>query len=128
MKLPVAQEVAALQRLTTRQLRAKFAELCDETTPSSNRTWLIKRLAWRLQALAEGDLSQRARHRAAELVHDANLQMLDLAAERVTEHDQLDQGHDHGDDDEGRTAAKAPEVAFDDGEDSVHNSFSFDGA
>jgi hypothetical protein len=75
MKLPVAQEVAALQRLTTRQLRAKFAELCDETTPSSNRTWLIKRLAWRLQALAEGGLSERARRRAAELANEADLRL-----------------------------------------------------
>src|SRR5262249_13852409 len=37
--------------------------------------WLVKRLAWRLQALAEGDLSQRARQRAAELANDANLRL-----------------------------------------------------
>src|SRR6516162_6789785 len=32
-------------------------------------------LAWRLQALAEGDLSHRALQRAAELVHDADLRL-----------------------------------------------------
>ena len=80
MKLPVAQEIAALQRLTTRQLQAKFAELCGETTPSSNRTWLIKRIAWRMQALAEGGLSERAQRRAAEL---ANASDLRLAAPRT---------------------------------------------
>ena len=80
MKLPVAQEIAALRRLTTRQLQAKFAELCDEATFSSNRTWLVKRLAWRMQALAEGGLSERARRRAAELAHDADLR---LAAPRT---------------------------------------------
>jgi len=80
MKLPVAQEVAALQRLTTRQLQAKFAELCDEATFSSNRTWLVKRIAWRMQALAEGGLSERARRRAAELANDADLR---LAAPRT---------------------------------------------
>ena len=80
MKLTVTQQVAALQRLTTRQLRAKFAELWGETTPSSNRTWLVKRLAWRLQALAEGGLSARAQRRAAELAHDADLR---LAAPRT---------------------------------------------
>ena len=81
MKLTVAQQVAALQRLTTRQLRAKFAELCDETTFSSNRTWLVKRIAWRMQALAEGGLCERALRRAAELAHDADLR---LAAPRTT--------------------------------------------
>ena len=30
---------------------------------------------WRLQALAEGDLSERARRRAAELANDADLRL-----------------------------------------------------
>ena len=34
---------------------------------------LNKRIVWRLQALAEGDLSERARRRAAELARDADL-------------------------------------------------------
>ena len=40
-----------------------------------NKQWLIKRIAWRLQALAEGDLSERARQRAAELANDADLRL-----------------------------------------------------
>ena len=36
---------------------------------------MIKRIAWRLQALAEGDLSERARRRAAELANDADLRL-----------------------------------------------------
>ena len=68
-------EVATLERLSAGQLRQRFAELFGETTKASNRTWLIKRLAWRLQALAEGDLSERARRRAAELARDADLRL-----------------------------------------------------
>jgi Protein of unknown function (DUF2924) len=64
-----------LKRLTVGQLRQRFAELFGEATPASNRTWLIKRIAWRLQALAEGDLSERARRRAAELARDADLRL-----------------------------------------------------
>jgi hypothetical protein len=71
----IVQEVAALQRLSVGQLRRRFAELFGETTQASNRTWLIKRIAWRLQALAEGDLSERARRRAAELARDADLRL-----------------------------------------------------
>jgi hypothetical protein len=75
MDLNIVHEVAALQRLTVGQLRQRFAELFGEATTASNRTWLVKRIAWRLQALAEGDLSQRARRRAVELAQDADLRL-----------------------------------------------------
>jgi hypothetical protein len=71
----VATEIAALPRLRVSELRAKFAAVCGELTPSHNKVWLIKRIAWRLQALAEGDLSERARKRAAELVASADLRL-----------------------------------------------------
>ena len=75
MELNIVHEVATLQRLTIGQLRQRFAELFGEATQASNRTWLIKRIAWRLQALAEGDLSERARQRAAQLARDADLRL-----------------------------------------------------
>src|SRR3989440_8664675 len=65
--------IAELQRLTMEELRLRYAELFGETTSAKNRTWLLRRVAWRLQALAEGDLSERARQRAAELASDADL-------------------------------------------------------
>jgi hypothetical protein len=75
MHLNVGKEVAALQRMTVRELRERYAEVFGEETPADNKAWLVKRIAWRIQALAEGDLSQRARHRAAELANDADLQL-----------------------------------------------------
>ena len=75
MEMNIVQEVAALQRLSVGQLRQRFAELFGEATAASNRTWLVKRIAWRMQELAEGDLSQRARKRAAELARDADLRL-----------------------------------------------------
>ena len=75
MQLNVAKEVAALRRLTTKQLRNRYGELFGEPTLANNRAWLVKRLAWRLQALAEGDLSERARQRAAELANEADLRL-----------------------------------------------------
>src|SRR5256714_9827962 len=65
--------IAALQRRTMQELRLRYAELFGEATSAKNRTWLLRRVAWRLQALAEGDLSERARQRAAELASDADL-------------------------------------------------------
>jgi hypothetical protein len=71
----LATEIAALPRLRVSELRAKFTAVFGEPTPSHNKVWLVKRIAWRLQALAEGGLSDRARRRAAELVQEADLRL-----------------------------------------------------
>jgi hypothetical protein len=73
--LNVAKEVAAMERMTVGQLRAKYADVFGEPTNGRNKRWLIKRIAWRLQANAEGTLSERARRRAMELANDADLRM-----------------------------------------------------
>jgi hypothetical protein len=57
------------------ELRAKYAQVFGEETRVGNKAWLVKRIVWRLQALAEGDLSERARRRAAELAQDADLRL-----------------------------------------------------
>jgi hypothetical protein len=75
VELNIVNEVAALERLSVGQLRQRFAELFGETTKASNRIWLIKRIVWHLQALVEGDLSERARRRAAERARDADLRL-----------------------------------------------------
>src|SRR5262245_52923779 len=69
--------------MTPKELREKYAEVFGESTTTGNRTWLVRRIAWRLQALAEGDLSDRARARAAELARDADLRMNPPAARAV---------------------------------------------
>lgn len=60
--------LTALTTMSTAQLRRRYAEVFGETTRSGNRAWLVRRLAWRLQADAAGaELSRAARDRAAEL-------------------------------------------------------------
>ncbi len=75
MALDIAKELAALRRMTVTQLRTRYGEVFGEQTRSSNRQHLIRRIAWRLQALEHGTLSQRAKHRAAELADDADLRL-----------------------------------------------------
>jgi hypothetical protein len=75
MVLNVGKEVAALQRMTVRDLRTRYAEVFGEETRAGNKPWLVKRIAWRLQSLVEGDLSERARQRAAELANDADVRL-----------------------------------------------------
>src|ERR1700675_2551480 len=72
----ITKEVAGLPQLSFADLRARYAELFHEPTRVGNRSWLVRRIAWRLQALAEGDLSDRARQYAAQIVNDADLRLL----------------------------------------------------
>lgn len=75
MQVNVGKQIATLQRLSVKELREKYAETFGEGTNANNRAWLVKRIAWRLQAQAEGGLSDRARQRAAELANDADLRL-----------------------------------------------------
>jgi len=75
MQQIMSPDIAALQRMTTSELRERYAEIFGEQPQTWNRVWMLKRLAWRLQALAEGGLSERARQRAEELANDADLRM-----------------------------------------------------
>ena len=71
----IEREVGKLARLSVPRLRERYAELFGEATRTGNKAWLVKRIAWRLQAIEYGDLSERARHRAAELANDADLRL-----------------------------------------------------
>jgi hypothetical protein len=75
MHVNVAKEMAALKAMRVGELRAKYTQVFGEETRAGNKTWLVKRIIWRMQALAEGDLSERARRRAAELAQDADLRL-----------------------------------------------------
>ena len=76
MHLNVAKEVAALEAMNMADLRARYAQVFGEPTRAGNKTWLVRRIIWRMQARAEGDLSERARKRAAELANDADLRLI----------------------------------------------------
>ena len=73
MDLNVEKELAALRKMTPTQLREKYLEVFGEPSRSGNMAFLYKRIAWRVQALAEGTLSERARRRAGELARDADI-------------------------------------------------------
>ena len=71
--MDIAREVALLERMTTDQLVRKYAEAFGEATAGRNKAWLVKRIAWRLQARAEGGLSERARILALAMADEGDL-------------------------------------------------------
>jgi hypothetical protein len=75
MDAAIFAEIEDLRKMKMGALRAKYREVFAEESRSSNRQFLFRRIAWRLQARAEGGLSERARQRALEIADDADLRI-----------------------------------------------------
>ena len=75
MNKTVLMEMEGLRRASMADLRKKYREVFQEPTRCTHRERLFRRIAWRLQALAEGDLSERARGRANEIARDSDLRI-----------------------------------------------------
>lgn len=75
MQTSTYKEIQKLSRMTVGELREKYLGVFGEETRSRHKKFLRKRIAWRIQALAEGGLSDRAKRRAAELANDADLRL-----------------------------------------------------
>jgi len=73
--MDIEMELAALRKMTAKELQQKHVELFQEPSRSCNRQWLFRRVAWRMQALAEGDITERAKERARQLVREADLRI-----------------------------------------------------
>ena len=72
---PIRREIDHLPHNTVAELKVRYLELFGEASRSNHKQFLVRRIAWRMQALAEGDLSERARERAFSLARDADLRL-----------------------------------------------------
>src|SRR5260370_3066232 len=68
-------EMESLRRASVADMRKKYQEVFQEETRCKHREHLFRRIAWRLQALAEGDLSERAHGRAHQIAQDGDLRI-----------------------------------------------------
>ena len=72
----IRKQLAALPKMSPAELRERYADLYGERSRSGNKQWLIRRCAWRIQSLAEGGLSERAKRRAKELARDQDIRVI----------------------------------------------------
>lgn len=75
MPVNVKKEERRLKGMTVPELRVEYAKLYGESTQSTSKPFLIKRILWRLQCNESGDISERARQRALEIANDADLRL-----------------------------------------------------
>lgn len=64
----VLKQVAGLPKLTYDELRGMYVALYGKEPPAYNRDLIIKRLAYRLQEIAHGGLSDRVQQRLDEVL------------------------------------------------------------
>lgn len=76
MPSDIAKEIDALQQMTTSELAERYQQLHGQPVRTRHRAYLIRKVAWRIQANAEGGLTERARRRAAELANDADVRVM----------------------------------------------------
>ena len=62
--------------MTVFQLKHRYREVFNEVSRSNHKQFLFRRIAWRIQANAEGGLSDRARQRAREIANDSDLRII----------------------------------------------------
>jgi hypothetical protein len=73
MDTTVLAAIQELQALNVAALKMRYQKMFGEESRSSNKQFLFRCIAWRLQANSEGSLSERARLRATEIADDADL-------------------------------------------------------
>jgi len=67
MNASIPQEIARFKAMTVGELRVEWERLYGEPTRSRNRVYLWRRLAWRIQELQFGGLSDATKARMLEL-------------------------------------------------------------
>ena len=95
MAINVAKEVATLRHMTVSELRDRYQEVFGEDTNARNKQWLIKRIAWKLQANAEGDISERARRLAHQIAMETDIRTSLPRVNRPAYHGNAGNGNDH---------------------------------
>lgn len=64
-------QLRSLEKMATGELAEKYREVFGVPTRTRNKDYLRKRVAWRIQELAEGGLSPRALERIEQLAPEA---------------------------------------------------------
>ncbi len=76
MDIALRREIDRLRGAGIAQIRARYREVFEEEPRSKHREQLLRRLLWRLQAIAEGGLSEAARQRAYSIADEVDLRVL----------------------------------------------------
>jgi len=69
----VYRELARLPGLEMSELRKRYVEVFGAEARITQKQQLIRRIGWKLQALAQADISEQARRRALQIAQDSEV-------------------------------------------------------
>ena len=73
--MTIIEQIQELRGMTVNQLRERYEEVFEESTTARNKDWLWKRIAWKIQELEYGGLSERAKRRAKEIADEQDIRV-----------------------------------------------------
>lgn len=86
----ILEQINRLRQMTTDELRREWPQLYDgQVSQSRNKQYLWRRLAWRVQELKYGGLSEQAKARLAELATDITFTRAETPKEMIRVTDAL---------------------------------------
>jgi hypothetical protein len=91
---PLARELVDLEKMKVGELVEKYRSVFGKDTRTRNRPYLVRKISWRLQELAMGGLSDRAKARLVELAESAPLRHVAPRPTKETGKEEADDGRD----------------------------------
>jgi hypothetical protein len=91
---PLERALVDLDKLKVGELVEKYRDLFGKDTRTRNRPYLVRKIGWRMQELAKGGLSERAKARLAQLAESAPLRQVAPRPAKRKEEDEADDGRD----------------------------------
>ena len=73
---PLARELVDLEKMKVGELVEKYRAVFGKDTRTRNRPYLVRKISWRIQEIAQGGLSDRAKARLVELAESAPLRQV----------------------------------------------------
>ncbi len=73
--MTIVEQIQELRGMTVNELRERYEEVFGESTNARNKDWLWKRIAWKIQELQFGGISERAKKRAREIANEHDIRV-----------------------------------------------------
>lgn len=73
--MTIVEQIQELRSMTVNQLRERYEDAFGESTSARNKDWLWKRIAWKIQELEYGGISERAKKRAKEIANEHDIRV-----------------------------------------------------
>ena len=75
MSKTIVMQIQELRSMTVNKLQEKHQEVFGESTTARNKDYLWKRIAWKIQELEMGGLSERAKRRVNEIANEQDIRV-----------------------------------------------------